>query len=65
MEEFKKEGSSIDEDVISFDEEVSKIKLGGCLPGGDISADDSEITPKNAFDDIQLENHLSVQSKRM
>ena len=46
IEEFKKEGSSIDEDVISFDEEVSNIKLGGCLPGGDISADDSEITPK-------------------
>jgi hypothetical protein len=30
MEEFKKEGSSIDEDVLSFDEEVSKIKFGGC-----------------------------------
>jgi hypothetical protein len=65
MEEFKKEGSSIDEDVISFDEEVSKIKLGACLPGGDISADDSEITPKNAFEDIHLEKHLSVHSKRM
>lgn len=65
LEQFKKEGSSIDEDILSFDEDISKIKLEACLSGSDISADDTEITPKNAFDDILLEKHHSLQSKRL